>query len=119
MARRWRSVCWSTLASSTASRSRTQKASGASRSRHGTCAVRWNTSTYVSSSPDCAAMSREPTKPSESLVQQLLAERRELKVALERLKLELQEVRSTVGVPDPRVRELLAEVERLRYQLAH
>ena len=64
-------------------------------------------------------MSREPTKPSESLVQELLAERRELKVALERLKLELAEVRSTAGVPDPRVRELLAEVERLRYQLAH
>lgn len=63
-------------------------------------------------------MSREPTKPSESLVQELLAERRELKVALERLKLELAEVRSTVGAPDPRVRELLAEVERLRYQLA-
>lgn len=63
-------------------------------------------------------MSKEPTKPSESLVQQLLAERRELKVGLERLKLELAEVRSTVGVPDPRVRELLAEVERLRFQLA-
>ncbi len=64
-------------------------------------------------------MSREPTKPSESLVQELLAERRELKVALERLKLELAEVRSTVGGPDPRVRDLMAEVERLRYQLAH
>ena len=64
-------------------------------------------------------MSREPTKPSESLVQELLAERRELRVALERLKLELAEVRSTVGGPDPRVRDLTAEVERLRYQLAH
>jgi uncharacterized coiled-coil DUF342 family protein len=64
-------------------------------------------------------MSREPTKPSESLVQELLAERRELKVALERLKLELAEVRSKVGGPDPRVRELMAEVERLRYQVAH
>jgi uncharacterized coiled-coil DUF342 family protein len=64
-------------------------------------------------------MSREPTKPSESLVQELLAERRELKVALERTKLELAEVRSKVGGPDPRVRELMAEVERLRYQVAH
>jgi uncharacterized coiled-coil DUF342 family protein len=63
-------------------------------------------------------MSKEPTKPSESLVQELLAERRELKVALERLRLELVEVRTTAGGPDPRVRDLVAEVERLRYQLA-
>jgi uncharacterized coiled-coil DUF342 family protein len=64
-------------------------------------------------------MSKEPTKPSESLVQGLLAERRELKVALERLRLELEDVRSTSGGPDPRVRDLTNEVERLRYQLAH
>ena len=64
-------------------------------------------------------MSKEPTKPSESLVQELLAERRELKVALERLRLELVEVKTTAGGPDPRLRELAAEVERLRYQLAH
>jgi capsule polysaccharide export protein KpsE/RkpR len=64
-------------------------------------------------------MSKEPTKPSESLVQELLAERRELKVALERLRLELADVRSISGGPDPRVRDLTAEVERLRYQLAH
>jgi capsule polysaccharide export protein KpsE/RkpR len=63
-------------------------------------------------------MSKEPTKPSESLVQELLAERRELKVALERLRLELEDVRSTSGGPDPRVRDLTAEIERLRYQLA-
>jgi phage shock protein A len=63
-------------------------------------------------------MSKEPTKPSESLVQELLAERRELKVALERIRLELGEVRSTAAGPDPRVRQLEAEVERLRYQLA-
>ncbi len=63
-------------------------------------------------------MSKEPTKPSESLVQDLLAERRGLKVALERLRLELEDVRSTSGGPDPRVRDLSAEVERLRYQLA-
>lgn len=63
-------------------------------------------------------MSKEPTKPSESLVQELLAERRELKVAVERLRLELAEVVTTSGGPDPRVRELQAEIERLRYQLA-
>jgi hypothetical protein len=63
-------------------------------------------------------MSKEPTKPSESLVQELLAERRELKVALERLRLELDDVRSTSGGPDPRVRDLGIEVERLRYHLA-
>jgi uncharacterized coiled-coil DUF342 family protein len=64
-------------------------------------------------------MSKEPTKPSESLVQELLAERRELKVALERLRLELVEMKTTAGGPDPRMRELAVEVERLRYQLAH
>ena len=63
-------------------------------------------------------MSKEPTKPSESLVQELLAERRELKVALERLRLELEDVRKTSGGPDPRVRDLTSEIERLRYQLA-
>jgi capsule polysaccharide export protein KpsE/RkpR len=63
-------------------------------------------------------MSKEPTKPSESVVQQLLAERRELRVALERLKLELADVQSTAGGPDPRIPELTAEVERLKYQLA-
>lgn len=63
-------------------------------------------------------MSKEPKKPSESLVQELLAERRDLKVALERLRLELEEVRGASSGPDPRVRGLTAEVERLRYQLA-
>ncbi len=63
-------------------------------------------------------MSKEPTKPSESLVQGLLAERRELKVALERLRIELEDVRRTTGGPDPRIRDLTAEIERLRYHLA-
>jgi uncharacterized coiled-coil DUF342 family protein len=63
-------------------------------------------------------MSKEPTKPAESLVQQLLAERRELKVTVERLRLDLAEVRTTAAGPDPRVRELTGEIERLRYQLA-
>jgi chromosome segregation ATPase len=63
-------------------------------------------------------MSKEQIKPSESLVQDLLTERRELKVAVERLKLELADVQASGGGPDPRVRELQEEVERLRYQLA-
>ena len=63
-------------------------------------------------------MSKEPTKPSESLVQQLLTERRELKVAVERLRLDLAEAQNSSGGPDPRLDELRAEIERLRYQLA-
>lgn len=62
-------------------------------------------------------MSSEPTKPSESLVQQLLGERRELKVGLERLRLELADAKQNAGGPDPRVRELQAEIARLRAQL--
>ena len=63
-------------------------------------------------------MSKEPTKPSESLVQQLLSERRELKVAVERLRLDLADAEKSSSGPDPRVDELRAEIERLRYQLA-
>jgi chromosome segregation ATPase len=63
-------------------------------------------------------MSKEPTKPSESLVQELLAEQRGLKVTIERLRLELAEVQTTAGGPDPRLRELQSEIERLRFQLA-
>ena len=63
-------------------------------------------------------MSKEPTKPSESLVQQLLAERRELKVTVERVRLDLAEVQTSSKGPDPRVSALEGEIERLRYQLA-
>lgn len=63
-------------------------------------------------------MSKEQTRPSESLVQELLSERRELKVAVERLKIELEDARATGGGPDPRTNELREEIERLRYQLA-
>jgi chromosome segregation ATPase len=63
-------------------------------------------------------MSKEQTKPSESLVQDLLAERRDLKVAVERLKLELADAGANAGGPDPRLRERQEEIERLRYQLA-
>ncbi|OLC22954.1 MAG: hypothetical protein AUH40_12180 [Chloroflexi bacterium 13_1_40CM_65_17] len=63
-------------------------------------------------------MSSEPKKPAESLVQELLAERRELKVLLERARMELAETREGSSGPDPRMKELDAEVERLRHQLA-
>jgi chromosome segregation ATPase len=63
-------------------------------------------------------MSKEPGKPSESLVQELLSERRALKVTVERLRLELADAQSTAGGPDPRLRQLQDEIERLRYQLA-
>jgi chromosome segregation ATPase len=64
-------------------------------------------------------MSKEQTRPSESLVQELLSERRELKVAVERLKIELEDAKASGGGgPDPRLQELQSEIERLRYQLA-
>lgn len=63
-------------------------------------------------------MSSGPKKPAESLVQELLAERRELKVLLERARMELAEAREGASGPDPRMKEFEAEVERLRHQLA-
>jgi predicted RNase H-like nuclease (RuvC/YqgF family) len=67
-------------------------------------------------------MSKEQTRPSESLVQELLNERRQLKVAVERLKLELADAQAGGGggggISDQRVREMQDEIERLRYQLA-
>jgi len=62
-------------------------------------------------------MSKEPGKPSESLVQELLAERRQLKVALERARLELAEAQGNAGDQDPRIPQLQAELSRLRTQL--
>ncbi len=63
-------------------------------------------------------MSSEPKKPAESLVQQLLTERRELKVLLERVRMELAEAREGATGPDPKMKDLEAEVERLRHQVA-
>jgi len=63
-------------------------------------------------------MSKDPNKPSEALVQELLTERRELKVAIERLKLELADSKGGSSGPDPRVKQLGEEIEKLRYQLA-
>jgi len=66
-------------------------------------------------------MSNEQTKPSDSLVQQLLNERRELKISVERLKLALADAEASGGASrtqSKEVDELRTEVERLRYQLA-
>jgi hypothetical protein len=64
-------------------------------------------------------MSKEQTRPSESLVQELLNERRQLMVAVERLKLELADATAAGGGgPDPRLKGMQEEIERLRYQLA-
>lgn len=63
-------------------------------------------------------MSKEQTRPSDSLVQELLTERRELKVMVERLKLDLAESKGSSGGADTQLAELRAEIERLRYQLA-
>jgi chromosome segregation ATPase len=62
-------------------------------------------------------MSKAPDKPAESLVQQLLGERRELKVALERARLEVEDAKGSAGGPDPRVAQLQAELTRLRGHL--
>jgi chromosome segregation ATPase len=62
-------------------------------------------------------MSKVPAKPAESLVQQLLAERRELKVALERARLEVEDAKGSAGGPDPRVAQLQTELTRLRTHL--
>jgi chromosome segregation ATPase len=62
-------------------------------------------------------MSKEPAKPSESLVQELLAERRALKVALERSRLELADAQGSSSGADPRVAQLQTELARLRAQL--
>jgi hypothetical protein len=52
------------------------------------------------------------------VVQQLLAERRELKVANERLRLEIEEAKAARGKPDRRLGILEEENRRLRQELA-
>jgi DNA repair exonuclease SbcCD ATPase subunit len=64
----------------------------------------------------------EPPPAAPDVVQQLLSERRELKVANERLRLEIDEVRAaqarTQGKPDRRLALLEDENRRLRRELA-
>ena len=62
-------------------------------------------------------MSKEPAKPADSLVQELLAERRQLKIALERARIEVADAQASGGEVDPRLGDLQAELARLRKQL--
>ncbi len=64
-------------------------------------------------------MSSEQKKPAESLVQELLAERRELKVLVERARMDLAEAQQGALGPNPRIKEMEDEIERLRHQLAN
>src|SRR5437879_13781742 len=97
---------------------RQRRASAASRSKLVICAARWSTSACASSSRGFAGMSKEQTKPSESLVQELLNERRSLTVAVEGLELELADAQSGSGGTDPHLGELRGRIKRHRYQLA-
>jgi len=73
----------------------------------------------VSSNPESAATSdaRQTQPPSPTLVQSLLAEKRELMIAAERLKLENADLRKQASRHDPRVSKLEEDVQRLREQL--
>lgn len=57
-------------------------------------------------------------RPEGALVQELLQERRDLKIALERAKLEVADIRTRAGGFDPRLRLLERENRRLRDELA-
>jgi predicted nuclease with TOPRIM domain len=59
-----------------------------------------------------------PAGDGAGIVQQVLAERRELMVANERLRLELEELRGAGGRVDPRVHVLELENRALREELA-
>lgn len=63
---------------------------------------------------------RVPSRAGEGagIVQQLLAERRELMVANERLRIELEELRGRGRGPDPRLHVLQLENRALRDELA-
>ena len=65
-----------------------------------------------------AAAPEPPAAEASSLVQQLLAERRDLLVTCERLRLELDELRARQGRPDPGLKRLEDENARLRADLA-
>src|SRR5260370_5820858 len=81
------------------------------------CEARGSPCACASSSQDFVAMSSEQKKPAESLGQGLLAEKRELKVLLERARMDIDEARQGASGPDPRAKELDDEAERLRHQL--
>ncbi len=60
---------------------------------------------------------RPDQPPNSALVQSLLAEKREVMIAAERLKLENADLRRRSGRHDPRVQKLEDEVRRLREQV--
>jgi chromosome segregation ATPase len=70
------------------------------------------------SSRKAAVAAPEQAAAAPELVQQLLSERRELKVANERLRLEIEEARSARNKPDRRLGILEEENRHLRQELA-
>jgi chromosome segregation ATPase len=66
------------------------------------------------------AAKKPPPEPSDgsAIVQQVLAERRELMITNERLRLELDDLKGRQGKPDPKVRRLEDENRQLREELA-
>jgi hypothetical protein len=70
--------------------------------------------------PSPRKRSAAPAPPAEGagVVQQVLAERRELMIANERLRLELEELRGSTNRTDPRLRVLEIENRALREELA-
>ncbi len=60
----------------------------------------------------------KPSAPEPTIVQRLLTESRELKVALERARLDVEEARGRASRRDPRLHRLEDENRRLRDQLA-
>ena len=58
------------------------------------------------------------SEPEQSLIQDLLNERRELLIANERLRLDLEEVRARSHTRDPRVARMERENRALREELA-
>ena len=58
-----------------------------------------------------------PQNPASDVIQKLQAELRDRRVEAERLRLDADDLRARVGKPDPRLRRLEVEVQRLRDEL--
>lgn len=58
-----------------------------------------------------------PDNPASGVIQKLQAELRERRVEAERYRIDLDDLRTRAGKPDPRLARLAAEVERLRQEL--
>lgn len=59
-----------------------------------------------------------PDTPASGVIQKLQAELRERRVEAERHRLAADELRARVGKPDPQLKRLEVEVQRLREELA-